>query len=168
MHYETRRKGKLAWQNRGEYLVLIQFLLVTLFVALPVYPCFSGTDLFKAIAFIRWTILYLFSGCALIFITLGTYSIRRYLTPLPYPVRHNQLITTGIYGVVRHPLYSSLLFASSGWTFFSMSLSHLLLTVCGVIFFSYKASMEERWLTERHPEYACYARRVKKFIPLLY
>lgn len=168
MHEETRRKGKLAWGKRGEYLVLIQFMLVTVFFALPVYPGLSGTDLFKAIALIRWAALSLFTGCALVFVTLGSYTIRRYLTPLPFPVGHNRLVTTGIYGMVRHPLYSGLLIAASGWTFFSMSLSHLLLTVCGFIFFSYKASLEERWLTERHPEYADYARHVKKFIPRVY
>jgi protein-S-isoprenylcysteine O-methyltransferase Ste14 len=154
--------------KKGEYLVLIQFLLVTVFVALPVYPSISGTELFKAIAIIRWTFLILFTGCALIFVTCGSYTIRYYLTPLPYPVRHNQLVTTGIYGVVRHPLYSGLFFAASGWTLFSMSLSHFLLTVCGAIFFSYKSSLEEQWLKERHPEYAAYALRVKKFIPMFY
>jgi protein-S-isoprenylcysteine O-methyltransferase Ste14 len=32
-------------------------------------------------------------------------------------------------------------------------------------FFDYKAGKEEAWLTQRHPEYADYARRVHKFVP---
>jgi protein-S-isoprenylcysteine O-methyltransferase Ste14 len=46
-----------------------------------------------------------------------------------------------------------------------MSASHLLLTALGCLFFSHKAAKEEQWLTERHPEYRDYARKVRKFIP---
>lgn len=99
---------------------------------------------------------------------LGVLEIRRYLTPLPYPVDHNRLVTTGIYGLVRHPLYSSQLFAALGWTLFSLSVLHLVLLVLGFAFFDYKASREEAWLTERHPEYRTYTRRVRKLIPWIY
>jgi protein-S-isoprenylcysteine O-methyltransferase Ste14 len=48
---------------------------------------------------------------------------------------------------------------------FSLSLSHLLVTLVATLFFNFKASKEESWLTERHPEYREYARRVGKFVP---
>ncbi|NTW70373.1 MAG: isoprenylcysteine carboxylmethyltransferase family protein [Chlorobiaceae bacterium] len=155
-------------KKRGSYLVVLQFALMLGFATLPVYPEPSGTELFERLATLRWLALALFSGSALILGTLGSYSIRKYLTPLPYPVENNQLVTTGIYSVLRHPLYSALLFAALGWSVFSMSISHLLLTVTGFLFFNFKASKEEKWLTERHPEYTAYARQVKKFIPWIY
>lgn len=105
---------------------------------------------------------------ALGFGVLGALQIRRYLTPLPYPVDHSRLVTSGVYGLVRHPLYSSQLFAALGWSLFTLSLSHLAILVLGFLFFDYKASKEELWLTERHPEYADYARRVRKLIPWIY
>ena len=59
-------------------------------------------------------------------------------------------------------------FAAFGWTVFQMSFSHFLLTAAGFVFFSYKASREESWLTELHPEYSDYAHHVRKFIPWIY
>mgnify|MGYP001090530933 FL=1 len=78
------------------------------------------------------------------------------------------LVKLGIYGLVRHPLYSSQLVAALGWTLFTISLSHLAILVLGFLFFDYKATKEEGWLTERHPDYPAYARRVRKFIPWIY
>jgi protein-S-isoprenylcysteine O-methyltransferase Ste14 len=69
---------------------------------------------------------------------------------------------------VRHPLYSSQLFAALGWTLFTLSLTQLAILVLGFLFFDYKASKEEGWLTERHPEYAAYAARGRKFVPWIY
>ena len=86
-------------------------------------------------------------GVALVFGGLGVFAIRAYLTPLPYPVAHNQLVRSGVYGLVRHPLYSSQLFAALGWTAFTLSLTHLALLVAGFAFFDHKASREEAWLT---------------------
>jgi protein-S-isoprenylcysteine O-methyltransferase Ste14 len=83
-------------------------------------------------------------------------------------VDHSRLVSHGAYAVVRHPLYSSQLFAALGWTVLQLSLSHLALLVIGFVFFDHKAFKEEQWLEERHPEYADYARRVKKLIPWLY
>ena len=105
---------------------------------------------------------------ALGFGAFGVLHIRRYLTPLPYPVDHSRLVTTGVYGLVRHPLYSSQLFAALGWTLFTLSLTQLAVLVLGFLFFDYKASKEEGWLTERHPEYTAYALRVRKFVPWIY
>ena len=90
------------------------------------------------------------------------------LRPLNNTVDHSELVQTGVYRFVRHPLYSSQLFAAFGWAIFTLSLSHFLLLVAAFLFFSYKADKEEQWLKERHPEYAEYAKRVKKFIPWVY
>jgi hypothetical protein len=63
---------------------------------------------------------------AIAFGALGSVHIREYLTPLPYPVDHSQLVQHGVYAIVRHPLYASLLFAGAAWTVYNLSLSHLL------------------------------------------
>ena len=154
--------------GQGQYLVVLQFLLMAVFMVTPVYQCNLNQTLFENTATFRWSLLCISWAIALLLGGLGSYHIRTFLTPLPYPVEHNQLVTTGVYSLVRHPLYSSQLFAASGWTLFSMSLSHLLLTLLALLFFTFKASREERWLTERHSEYTAYARKVKKFIPWLF
>ncbi len=161
-------KSKPAWGQRGEYLVALQFLLISIFVVLPVYPLMYKSEFFNELAVLRWATLLISWVIALLLGALGSRHIKEFLTPLPYPVDHNRLVTTGMYAMVRHPLYSSQLFAAFGWTVFNASLSHLLVTIIALLFFSYKASREERWLVERHPEYVEYARKVKKFIPWIY
>jgi protein-S-isoprenylcysteine O-methyltransferase Ste14 len=154
--------------HRGEYLVVLQFLLFFGFIFMPVWNPLATQALMEGIAPVRWTLLVAFWGCALVLGGLGSIHIREYLTPLPYPVDHSQLVKHGVYARVRHPLYSSQLFAAAGWVLFTLSLSHLLILVIGFFFFDYKASKEEGWLTERHPEYAEYAKRVRKLIPWVY
>ena len=168
MNTQPRGKNKVQWGKKGEYLVALQFLLLITFIVLPVYPSSSSVELFKLATFIRFAVLAVCWVIAILFGTTGLYQIKHSLTPLPYPVERNKLETKGIFALVRHPLYSSQLFADFGWKVFKMSVSHFLLTSAGFLFFSYKASLEESWLTERHPEYTDYARHVNKFIPWVY
>lgn len=154
--------------RRGEVLVVIQFALLFGFILTPVWNPWASPDLYAALGPVRWAVLIVTWVIALILGSLGSMHLREYITPLPYPVDHSRLVQHGIYAIVRHPLYSSQLFAALGWVLFNLSLSHLAVLVIGFLFFSYKASREERWLTERHPEYPEYARRVRKFIPWVY
>jgi protein-S-isoprenylcysteine O-methyltransferase Ste14 len=148
--------------------VVIQLVLFLGFVLAPSWNPWAQAPLLAATETARIAALILGALAALGFGFFGSLQIRRYLTPLPYPVDHSRLVTSGVYGLVRHPLYSSQLFAALGWTLFTLSLCHLAILGLGFLFFDYKASKEELWLTERHPEYAVYARRVRKLIPWVY
>lgn len=154
--------------HRGEYLVAIQFALIFIFAFMPAWhPGIDGAVL----ASLRPWLLPLVIPAALVavaFGALGSMHLGEYITPLPYPVDHNRLVRTGIYGIVRHPLYASQIFAAFAWTLYNLSLSHLAVLVLGFAFFNYKAGKEENWLTERHPDYPDYARTVRKFIPWIY
>ncbi|MFD2111990.1 methyltransferase family protein [Thiorhodococcus fuscus] len=154
--------------QRGEYLVVLQFVLFFAFILTPTWNPLATPGLLETLASARWTALALFGSVGLVLGGLGSMHIKEYLTPLPYPVDHNQLVQHGVYAWVRHPLYSSQLFAALGWTLFTLSLTHLALLAIGFLFFDYKARKEESWLTERHPDYQDYARRVSKFIPWIY
>jgi protein-S-isoprenylcysteine O-methyltransferase Ste14 len=161
---EPRRLGQ-----RGELLVAIQFVLMIGFALLPVWhPGLSNAEADGILSWLRLPLAGLLGLAALLLAAFGSHHIREYLTPLPYPVDHSQLVQHGVYAIVRHPLYASLLSAGLAWTIYTLSLSHLLLWIIAFAFFDYKAGKEERWLTERHPEYADYARRVRKFVPLVY
>ncbi len=159
---------KLLKGERGEYLVALQFILFFAFILAPAWNPLVTPALLDVLAIPRWILLGICWLIALLFGGLGVIHIRDYLTPLPYPVDHNQLVKQGAYTWVRHPLYSSLIFAGLGWTLFSLSLIHGALLILGFLFLDYKASKEEHWLTQRHPEYAEYAQRVRKFIPWVY
>jgi len=155
--------------RRGELLVLIQFVLMIGFALLPVWhPGLTSAELADTLPWLRLPLAGLLGVAALLLALLGAHHIRDYLTPLPYPVDHSQLVQHGVYGIVRHPLYTSLLSAGLAWIIYNLSLSHLLLWIIGFAFFDYKAGKEERWLSERHPEYVNYAKRVRKFVPFVY
>ncbi|MGB5833820.1 MAG: isoprenylcysteine carboxylmethyltransferase family protein [Thiohalocapsa sp.] len=154
--------------GRGEYLVAIQFALMIGFALLPVWHPGIGPDAMDASWLWRSIGAAALGIVSLAFGAFGSHHIREYLTPLPYPVDHSQLVQHGVYGIVRHPLYASLLLAGAAWTVYNLSLSHLIALAFCFAFFDYKARKEENWLTQRHPEYIDYARRVRKFIPRIY
>jgi protein-S-isoprenylcysteine O-methyltransferase Ste14 len=82
------------------------------------------------------------------------------LTMSPTPVHDGELTQTGVYGVVRHPMYLSvelLLLAAA----LALGSWLTLLGAGGMFgFFMLKASHEEQLLTRRYPGYAAYAQRV--------
>jgi protein-S-isoprenylcysteine O-methyltransferase Ste14 len=163
MEKELKRSKRFG--AKGELLVVIQIALVALFVFTPVWPDLRSGELYRQLTVVRWSALIIGMAIGAILGIGGSIGIRRYLTPLPYPVEENRLVDTGLYALVRHPLYSAQLFAAAGWTIYTLSLSHLIVTIAAYIFFSHKASKEETWLTERHPEYREYAKKVGKFAP---
>jgi len=89
-------------------------------------------------------------------------------TPFPEPKRGSQLITTGIYAHVRHPLYASVIALGFGWALLWRSWPALVLAAAQIAFFHAKARLEERLLRARFSDYADYARRVPRFIPRLF
>lgn len=98
----------------------------------------------------------------------GLASLGRALTPFPRPLDDASLRQTGIYGWVRHPVYSGLVLASFGWALLWLSAAGAATSVVAFFFFDRKSAYEERMLSERFPQYADYAGRVKKLVPGIY
>ena len=94
-------------------------------------------------------------------------ALGRALTPFPRPRPGGRLVTSGPYGVVRHPIYAAGLLCFAGYALVT-SLPALAATVAlGAAWYG-KAAVEERLLAERHPEYQAYARRTRRrFVPWL-
>ena len=109
-------------------------------------------------------LLLIASGCAL----AGTISLGRNLTPFPKPSAGSSLVQTGIYGFIRHPLYTAVFCGSIGWALVWQSWPALLAGLALAPLFDGKARLEERWLRQQFPEYATYARRVRRFVPWIY
>ena len=98
----------------------------------------------------------------------GTASLGRNLTPFPKPSASTKLVQTGIYGLMRHPLYTAVFCGSVGWALVWRSWPALFAALALGPLFDAKARREERWLRQQFPDYAGYERRVRRFIPWLY
>ena len=78
-----------------------------------------------------------------------------------------ELVTSGPYHLVRHPIYSGILLAVVGT---AVALSWLWLTaaVLAGVYFLYSATVEERYLTEEFPDdYSVYKRSTKMLVPFI-
>jgi protein-S-isoprenylcysteine O-methyltransferase Ste14 len=106
------------------------------------------------------------AGAALL--VAGSRQLGRNLTPLPRPKANTVLVQDGVYSVVRHPIYSGLIFMMFGGALTTGRLARLVVALAAVGFFDAKARREEAWLMERFPDYAAYRRHVRKLIPALY
>lgn len=158
-----------AWWKgrRGEWYVVAQVLLVALIVAgprtwngWPGWPFPGG----------RWAsivgIALLVGGLGLA--GAGIASLGAGLTPLPYPAEGAVLRETGVYGLVRHPMYSGVMLAATGWALVRHGWLTLVYVLAGWLFIELKVRREEKWLLGRFPGYAAYQRRVRKLIPFVY
>jgi protein-S-isoprenylcysteine O-methyltransferase Ste14 len=100
--------------------------------------------------------------------TLGIFALGRNLSPFPKPIEGGSLVTTSVYGVVRHPIYTGLILGTLGWGLLMSSVLGVILAVVLFLFFDRKSRSEEAWLLEAYPGYAEYRERVKKLIPGIY
>lgn len=78
------------------------------------------------------------------------------------------LVTTGIYRYIRHPMYSSLLFLTWGAVLKSVTIGSLVLGVGASVALVMTAKAEESEnLTRFGEEYRDYMRRTRRFVPYL-
>ena len=79
-----------------------------------------------------------------------------------------ELVMSGPYHLVRHPIYSGILVAGVGT---AVALSWLWLTavVLAGVYFLYSATVEERFMTEQFPDnYPVYKRSTKMLVPFIF
>ncbi len=150
--------------ERGGGWVVLQFALLAAILVLgvvgPGWP--DGA---------RWWlkgagVLLVFAG-ALVFVQAGR-ALGSGLTPFPRPPADGELVDTGPYAVVRHPIYSGGILLAAG---ISLALSPWALAATGALALTWalKARVEERFLLERDPAYADYCARVRsRLVPYVY
>lgn len=101
----------------------------------------------------------------LILLVVAAVALGRGLTAAPEPNAHAQLRTTGLYGQMRHPIYSGLLLFAIARVVTSGTLWAAGACALLVVLINVKARYEERHLAARFPGYVEYARRTPRFIP---
>jgi len=99
---------------------------------------------------------------------LGLVGLRENLTAVPRPIEGGRLIDTGVYGMVRHPIYSGGLFACLGIALMVSGWLTYLYVAALFVLLDFKSRREERWLVQKFPGYPAYQRRVRKLVPFVY
>ena len=79
-----------------------------------------------------------------------------------------ELVTSGPYHLVRHPIYSGILLAGVG-TAVALNWWWLIAVALGGVYFLYSATVEERYLSQQFPDtYPAYQRCTKMLIPFIF
>ena len=93
----------------------------------------------------------------------GIRSLGRNLTPGIEPLGGSDLVTTGAYTHVRHPIYTGVVLFLAGYTLaWSNWTLALLVGVVALHYFQAKSRAEEKWLMQRFPAYKTYMRQVPR------
>ena len=154
VHDDGGREG-ISTGGRGGFWVAGQFLLLAAtFVAsalwrpsLPTWTRNAGVVLVLAAG--------LLGGA-------GVSALGRNLTPFPEPIAGGTLIRSGIYGLVRHPIYGAVALGAVGWALWSRSLVGFTIALVTVAFFYRKAGAEEARLIRAYPDYEEYRRSTRR------
>ena len=153
--------------RRGEWYVVAQIALIAV---LLFAPRLDGRMRNPSSAWPGFTLViggvFLAIGAGIAI--LGSVALGRNLSPYPKPKENTRLVESGIYSIVRHPIYSGIILFSLGWGLVWSSLAALIAATVLFWFFDLKSRREERWLETKFSNYASYKKSVKKLIPFIY
>ena len=147
--------------QRDEVFFVGQMVLILL-VAFPPFQLDVGDAKFGDPLFGIATI-----ALATVLLVQGTKNLGNSLTPFPKPRADNVLKTQGAYAVVRHPMYSGLIFGCFGTALATDDPTRTLFTMALAALLNAKAGKEETYLEAMHGAdvYGAYAKDVPRLIP---
>ena len=139
-------------------LVLFQFFIIILhFIQLEFIPKKEIMQVNFIFSFVGFLLIIISTIVMLISIKeLGSN-----LSPFPKPIVNGNLITSGIYRFIRHPMYYSLILISFGFFLTKLSFYHLGLTISLALIIKFKIILEEKYLNKKFKNYFLYTDKVK-------
>ncbi len=149
-------------KDRGAGWVAVQVVLLLGIFFIP--GQYLGEPLTPILAIIGLVI----GAIGLVLVAIAGRGLGHSFSVFPKPIKSGKFVNSGIYGLVRHPMYAGVILAALGWALFRTSLIALVLVLVLIIFFDRKAAKEEDWLAQQYPDYAEYRKRTRKLIPFLY
>ena len=139
-------------------LVFLQFFIIFLhFFQLELLPNKQIIQISNISYFLGILIIIIAS----IFILIAIKDLGRNLSPFPKPKANSNLVTTGIYRFMRHPMYYSLIIISFGVFLTKLSIYHLCLTITLALLIKFKIILEEQYLKNKFKNYFLYKNVVK-------
>ena len=139
-------------------LVFLQFFIISLhFFQLELIPQKQFVQV-SPLSYLTGIFIIIFS---LIIMLIAIKDLGRNLSPLPRPMTNGNLVTSGIYRFMRHPMYYSLIFISFGVFIIRPSIYYLFLTICLALIIKLKIILEDQYLKNKFKNYLIYKNKVK-------
>ena len=148
-----RAEKAAAWS-----LVAVQLALLAGLVWFPGERVWSVPGWLAAIAIVLIIVAAVFAVAAAVQLGPG-------LTASPLPSAAAQLRTTGVYGCVRHPIYTGLLLGGAAVVLLGGRTSRVWMWLALLTLLWGKTWLEERKLTTRFPGYRDYAAATPRLVP---
>ena len=99
---------------------------------------------------------------------LAMLQLNKTLSPFPTPLVTGQLITTGLYKFVRHPIYTGIILMAFGFGMYTGSIWRLTIALLLYGLFIFKSKYEEQLLIEKYKDYAAYKKITGRFFPKIF
>ncbi|MEW6347472.1 MAG: methyltransferase [Thermodesulfobacteriota bacterium] len=159
-HRDPHRRGE---DLRGITIAYITLILVTL-VAAPL----EASLVERAVPeYVSW----LGAGLGVLGLILGGLSFRalgRNFRVFAAPRRSGTLITSGVYSMVRHPMYTGVIVGLGGYVLMFGALFCVPLWMAVTALYTIKSIKEERIIEAKFPEYHEYRKKTWRLIPYLF
>ena len=158
----SMKRGRVPWSRE----LRIRAVIVVIVILLIRFGAFRGqglkTDPWRAgLGLVLWALGLGFAVWARVHIG------RNWGTPMTQK-DEPELVTSGPYHLVRHPIYSGILVAGVG-TAVGLNWLWLIVVLLAGVYFLYSATVEERYLTEQFPDaYPVYKHSTKMLLPFIF
>lgn len=158
----STKRGRVPWSHELRIRAVIVGVVILLLRSGAFRDQGLSTDPWRA-------------GLGLVLVTLGLgFAIwarmhigRNWGTPMTQK-DEPELVTSGPYRLVRHPIYAGILLAGIG-TAVALNWQWLIAVVLAGVYFVYSATVEERYLTGKFPgAYPAYKGVTKMLVPLVF
>ena len=142
--------------QKGKRLVFLQLALI---IVLALFPDSANVE--PALEYVGIVLI----GVGLVLVFAGFRGLGKSLTANPVPIEDGKLVTTGIFSIVRHPIYLGLLIVTLGLVVSSGVWAQVIVWAALAVLLNYKMRWEEVMLSKKYKGYAQYMATVPALIP---
>ena len=165
--FKAKRNVQSNRERQGSFIRFVIIFVVIAFLRTTIFRDLAHAKIFSSIHFVQ--------GCGVLICAVGiAFAIwarihigKNWGMPMSQKIEP-ELITTGPYRFVRHPIYTGLIIAMIGSSF-AESLTWIIWLVFLGGYFIYSAKSEEKSMMLQFPDkYPEYMRRTKMLIPFIF